>query len=175
MDSTTPPERTRTVTWDDPLAGAEMAKTMSGLEYLRAMANGELPPPPIARLMDFSILEVAEGRVVFGVTPAEFHYNPIGAVHGGLAATLFDSALGCVVQSMLPAGTGYTTIELHVNYLKALSASTGPVRCEAEVIHVGGRVATAQARLVDEQGTLYGHATTTCMVFRPPRPERGAS
>ena len=160
-------ERSRTVTWEDPLVPAREGLNRSGLDYLQAMRRGEIPPPPIARLMGFEILEVKDGAATFGVTPAEYHYNPIGVVHGGLAATLFDSALGCAVHSTLPAGTGYTTLELKVNYLRPLTVDTGPVRCEARVIHVGGRVATAEARLLDESDRLYGHATTTCMVFRP--------
>lgn len=165
--------RTRTVTWQDPRIGAEAGQSMSGVEYLQAVAAGKLPPPPIAVLMGLEFLEVEVGRVVFGVKPAEYHYNPNGTVHGGLASTLFDSALGCAVHSTLPAGTGYTTIELHVNFIRPMTKDTGPVRCEAEVIHVGRRMATAQARLVDETGKLYGHATTTCMLFSPSPNDRG--
>jgi uncharacterized protein (TIGR00369 family) len=167
MTGTTNAQRTLTVTWEDPMVAAEATRTMSGLEFLRAIAAGELPPPPIARLMGFELDSVEQGRVVFAATPAEYHYNPIGVVHGGLASTLLDSALGCAVQSALPAGTGYTTIELHVNFVRPLTTNTGRVRCEAEVIHVGRSMATAQARLVDAQGKLYAHATTTCMVFSP--------
>ena len=163
----TPISRTRTVTWEDPLIGAAAAPTMAGIDFLRAMAAGEVPPPPIAVLLGMDIAEVEEGRIVFTVEPSEYHYNPIGTVHGGVASTLLDSAMGCAVQSMLPAGTGYTTVELRVNFVRALTTATGLVRCEAEVIHVGGRIATAQARLVDRDGTLYCHATTTCMIFRP--------
>jgi uncharacterized protein (TIGR00369 family) len=161
--------RSRTITWQDPTAAALEGQHRSGLDYLHAIQSGELPPPPIAQLMGFDLLEVDEGHAVFGVTPAEYHYNPIGVVHGGLAATLLDSAMGCAVHSTLPEGTGYTTLELKVNYLRPLTAETGPVRCEADIIHVGGRVATAGARLVDAQDRLYAHATTTCMVFRPER------
>lgn len=160
-------ERTRTVTWQDPLAGFAAGRNLSGIEYLRAIAGGELPPPPIAVLLGMTILEIAPGRVVFGAEPAEYHYNPIGVVHGGLAATMCDSAMGCAVQSMLPAGTGYTTLDLHVNFVRPLTSATGLVRCEAELIHLGSRMATAQARLIDRNGKLYSHATTTCMVFHP--------
>jgi len=162
-------ERSRTFTWEDPAVTALAGQHLSGLEYLQAMQRGELPPPPIAELMGFEGFVAEEGKVTFFATPAEYHYNPIGVVHGGLAATLFDSALGCAVHSTLPAGTGYTTLELKVNYLRPLTSETGRVRCEASVIHVGGRVATAEARLYDDQDRLYGHATTTCMVFRPER------
>ena len=159
-------DRTRTVSWEDPAPGAEAAREMSGLDYLRAMLRGELPGPPIARLVGFGFVEVEEGRVVFECEPAEYHYNPIGSVHGGLACTLFDSAMGCAVHTELPAGVGYTTVELKVNLLRPISAGTGRLLCEGNTIHVGGRIATAEARLTDESGKLYGHATTTCMVFR---------
>ena len=164
--------RTRTVGWEDPKPGLEAAKTMSGLDYLRAIARGELPGAPLAHLMGFGCAEIERGRVVFECVPAEYHYNPIGAVHGGLACTLFDSAMGCAVHTMLPAGVGYTTVELKVNFLRPVTAETGRLLCEGTTIHVGGRVATAEARLRDEAGKLYGHATTTCMVFRDGSNER---
>ena len=111
-------KRTRTVTWEDPHALAEAGRGLSGLEYLQKIIAGELPRPPISALMDFGLTELSEGRAVFTVEPAEYHYNPIGVVHGGLAATLLDSAMGCAVQSMLPAGAGYTTLEIKVNYVR---------------------------------------------------------
>ena len=159
-------ERTRTVSWEDPAPGAEAAREMSGLEYLRAMMRGELPGPPIAGLLGFGLVEVEVGRVVFECEPAEYHYNPIGSVHGGLACTLFDSAMGCAVHTGLPGGVGYTTVELKVNFLRPITAATGRLLCEGTSIHVGGRIATAEARLTDESGRLYRHATTTCMIFR---------
>jgi uncharacterized protein (TIGR00369 family) len=158
--------RTRTFTWDDPRALAEAARGLSGLEFLRKVVSGELPRPPITALMNFGFAELSEGRAVFTVEPAEYHYNPIGVVHGGLAATLLDSAMGCAVHSTLPAGAGYTTLEIKVNFVRPLTAGTGRVRCEAQVIHVGGRTATAEGRVVDASGKLYAHATTTCIVFR---------
>ncbi len=166
---TTPVCRTRTVTWEDPAIAARAVPRMSGMDYLHAMQRGELPPPPLMVLLGLRLESVDEGSVVFTVTPAEYHYNPLGVVHGGLACTIFDSAMGCAVQSTLPAGTGYTTLELKVNLVRPLTAATGQVRCEGKVIHVGGRIATAEARLFDTEGALYGHATTTCMIFRPPR------
>jgi uncharacterized protein (TIGR00369 family) len=166
------PQRTRTVTWDDPHISAQAAPSMPGLAYLRTIARGELPAPPLMLLLGMTLEEVDEGRVVFTVEPAEYHYNPIGSVHGGLACTLFDSAMGCAIHSTLPAGVGYTTIELKVNLLRPITTKTGKISCEGTVIHVGGRIATAEARLVDTAGKLYGHATTTCMLFRPgPREE----
>jgi uncharacterized protein (TIGR00369 family) len=160
-------ERTRTVSWEDPRALAEAGRGLSGLEYLRKIAAGELPRPPIGELMNFGLAELGEGRAVFTVEPAEYHYNPIGVVHGGLAATLLDSAMGCAVHTTLPAGAGYTTLELKVNFIRPMTAETGAVRCEAEAVHVGGRTAVAEGRIVDAAGKLYAHATTTCMIFRP--------
>jgi uncharacterized protein (TIGR00369 family) len=159
--------RTRTITWEDPRALAEAGRNLSGLEYLQRIVAGALPRPPIGVLMDFAITELGEGRAVFTVEPAEYHYNPIGVVHGGLAATLLDSAMGCAIHSTLPAGAGYTTLEIKVNYVRAMTAETGTVRCEAQVIHIGGRTATAEGRVLDEAGKLYAHGTTTCIIFRP--------
>ena len=158
--------RTRTVSWEDPKALAGAARGLTGLEFLRKVASGELPPPPISALMNFGVAEIGEGRAVFTAEPAEYHYNPIGVVHGGLAATLLDSAMGCAVHSTLPAGAGYTTLEVKVNFVRPLTAETGEVRCEAEVIHVGGRTATAEGKVLDAAGKLYAHATTTCIIFR---------
>jgi uncharacterized protein (TIGR00369 family) len=158
--------RTRTVSWEDPRALAEAARGLSGLEFLRKVAAGELPRPPISALMNFGVAEIEEGRAVFTAEPAEYHYNPIGVVHGGLAATLLDSAMGCAVHTTLPAGAGYTTLEIKVNFVRPLTAETGAVRCEARVVHVGGRTATAEGRVLDAAGRLYAHATTTCLVFR---------
>ena len=159
--------RTRTIEWDDPMIGARRGMELSGLEYMRAIVAGEIPRPPIAWSLDFLLAEVEEGRAVFTLTPSEFHYNPIGVVHGGVAATLLDSAMGCAVHSLLPAGTGYTTLELKVNYLRPMTRDTGPVRAEGKVLHAGSRTALAEARLVDAAGKLLAHATSTCLILRP--------
>jgi uncharacterized protein (TIGR00369 family) len=161
------PKRSRTFEWEDPRLLLDAIRGISGLEFLQRFTKKELPPPPISALMDFTLTEVSPGRAVFTAEPAEFHYNPIGVVHGGLAATLLDSAMGCAVQSMLPPGVGYTTLEIKVNFVHALTAATGPVRSEGTVIHMGSRTATAEGRIVDRAGKLYAHATTTCMVLRP--------
>ena len=161
-------ERELTVSWSDPAALAQAGMQMSGLEYLRAMGTGELPMPPIARLMGFDGIEVEEGRVVFSCVPGEQHFNPIGVVHGGLAMTLLDSAMGCAVHSSLPAGTGYTSLEAKVNFTRPITAGTGRVLAEGTVVHVGSRVATAEGRLtVAETGKLLAHASTTCLVMAP--------
>ncbi len=139
---------------------------MSGLELLRAVMTGELPPPPFANLIGMWITEVEEGRVVFAFDPAEYQYNPMGTVHGGVLATLLDSAMGCAVQSMLRNGTSYTTLELKANYLRAVTSQTKTLYCEGKVIHLGGRVATAESRLTDADGKLYAHGTTTCIILR---------
>jgi uncharacterized protein (TIGR00369 family) len=159
-------ERTRTVTWKDPQLLGEAGRGLSGLEFLQKIVAGELPPPPIAALMNFDIVQLQEGQATFSVKPAEYHYNPIGVVHGGLAMTLLDSAMGCAVHSTLPAGAMYTTLEIKVNFIRAMTAETGRVRGEAKVIHVGGRTATAEGRIVDEAGKLYAHGTTTCLILR---------
>ena len=146
------------------LTPAELA-SRSGIALLRAMQAGELPAPPIMTLLDFALVEVEEGRAVFAGTPGERHYNPLGSVHGGYAATLLDSCMGCAVHSTLPAGTGYTTLEFKVNLVRPLTAETGEVRAEGRTLHVGKRSATAEGRLVDGAGRLLAHGTTTCLVF----------
>ena len=163
----TPQERTRTHSWQDPLASAQAARGLPGLDFLRKIVAGELPAPPIAHTLDYALLEVEEGRAVFGIQPAEIHYNPIGMVHGGIPCTLLDSAMGCAVHSTLPAGVGYTTLELKVNIVKAIGKDTGPLRAEGRLIHAGRSTAVAEGRLVDGAGKLYAHATTTCLILRP--------
>ena len=162
-------ERTLTIRWKDPRVFAEAGHGLSGLELLQKVVAGELPRPPIADLMNFDLVEVSEGFAVFTVEPAEYHYNPIGVVHGGLAATILDSAMGCAVHTTLPPGVVYTTLEVKVNFVRALTMQTGLMRCEAKVIHTGARTATAEARLIDASGKLYAHGTTTCLVIRQPQ------
>jgi uncharacterized protein (TIGR00369 family) len=159
-------ERNLSISWEDPVEGAARAAGMSGLEALRAIMAGELPPPPIALLLGIGPVEVAAGRAVFAAEPDERHYNPIGLVHGGLAATLLDSAMGCAVQTTLPAGADYTTLELKVNFTRPITRETGRVLCEGEVVHRGGRVATAEGRVIAERtGKLLAHGTTTCLIL----------
>ena len=158
-------ERTRTVTWDDPVLLSKRAVSIPGIAFLRAIAERKLPPPPIASLMGFEIVEVGEGRVVFAVEPREYHYNPIGMVHGGLAATLLDSAMGCAVHSLLAEGRGYTTLEIKVNYVRPMKRETGRVQAIGKVVHLGGKIATAEGSLVDGAGKLYAHATSTCLLM----------
>ena len=159
-------ERTRTYTWDDPLAILADSVGLSGIEALRLMAAGEIPPPPIARTLGFGRFEVEEGRAVFEIEPAEFHYNPIGVVHGGLALALLDSAMGCAVHTTLPAGAAYTTLEVKANFVRPLTAATGLVRCAGSVVHGGRTVATAEGRIEDAAGKLYAHGTSTLLIQR---------
>ncbi len=159
--------RSRTITWEDPTEGVREGKKLSGLAYLQAIQHGELPTAPFASLLGMDVLEVNEGRVVFGLQPAEYHYNPIGSVHGGVAAMLLDSAIGCAIHSLLQVGQWYTTLELKVNYLRALTEDTGHIVCEGKIIHLGGRVATAEGRITDASGKLYAHGTATCLILRP--------
>jgi uncharacterized protein (TIGR00369 family) len=140
----------------------------TGLEQMQAMLDGLLPFAPIARTLDFSLIRVAPGVALFQGTPGAGHLNPMGGVHGGWFATLLDSALGCAVHTLMPAGRGYTTAELGVNFVRGLSPRVGRVRAEGKVIHCGRQLATAEARLFGPDGTLFAHATTTCLVFELP-------
>ena len=151
------------------LASPEQLAGKTGLEVLQAMARGEIPFAEIAKTLDFTLMEVGEGRAVFQGTPRTQHLNPLGTIHGGWFATLLDSALGCSVHTMMPPGRGYTTAELSVNYVKGLTPRVARVRAEGKVIHCGRQLATAEARLVGPDGTLYAHATTTCLVFEIPQ------
>jgi len=165
---TTPePARSRTVAWGDPMLSAGAVRTRDGVDVLRAMAAGELPAAPIAQTIGMDLESAEPGRVVFTLDPAEFHYNPIGSVHGGVYATLLDSATGCAVHSMLPAGVGYTSLDLTVKFLRAMTVDTGRVRCTGTVRHLGGRVALAEATLEDAAGKLLATATSTILVIRP--------
>jgi uncharacterized protein (TIGR00369 family) len=138
---------------------------LTGLEHMQAIADGTIAPAPIAELLGFELIEAEHGRALFAAIPTERVYNPIGSVHGGFAATLLDSAMGCAVQTTLPAGVGYTTLELSVNLVRGMTTATGRVLCEGRTIHVGRRAATAEARLTAEAtGKLLAHGTTTCLV-----------
>jgi len=161
-----PHTRRRTVDWDDPAKLAARASTMSGLDYLRGMRDGAIPHPPISLLLDFLVVEVEEGRVVFELKPAEYHYNPFSTVHGGVTCGVLDAATGCAVHSTLPAGVGYTSIDLKVNYLRPITIETGLLRCEGRIIQAGNRIALAEAEMIDKQGKLYAFGVSTCMVFR---------
>lgn len=162
--------RQRVYSWDDPAAAAGAAAGLDGAAFLQAILDGTLPAPPLARTLDFGPVSVQPGIVVFEFTPTEFHYNPIGSVHGGVLAALCDSACGCAVHSTLPAGTSYTSLDLSIRFLRPVTSATGRMTCEGTVTHTGSRSALAQARLTDSAGKLFAFATSTCMIFRPAPP-----
>lgn len=162
-------KRQVTITWHDPTASAAAGMAMSGLDYMRAMAEGRLPSAPISAVMNMTGFEVkGEGHVVFHAQPGEQHYNPIGTVHGGFHATLLDSAMACAVHTTLPQGMGYTTLQININYVRAITAGAGLLHAEGRVIHAGRRMATAEGTLKDDAGKLYAHGTTTCAIFELP-------
>jgi uncharacterized protein (TIGR00369 family) len=159
------PDRTLTVTWEDPMIGAAQIKDMTGLEYLQAMIAGTIPPPPIAELMGFSIDSVSEGRAEFSVEPHESQYNPIGTVHGGLVCTLLDSVAGCAAQTTLPKGMGYTSLEIKVSYLRPVLVSSGRLTAVGIVTKPGRRAAFVDATVTDSSGKLVATASSTLLVF----------
>lgn len=147
------------------VVSAEVLLSQDGLSFLKALIAGELPAPPIAATLGFTLVAAEPGRAVFRGTPEYRHYNPIGTVHAGFAATLLDSAVACAVHPTLAKGEAYTTLELKLNLVRALTQDTGPVEAEGRVVHRGRTVATAEGYLRDGAGKLYAHATTTCMIF----------
>jgi uncharacterized protein (TIGR00369 family) len=157
--------RSLTVTWEDPLAAAAAGRSLRGLDYMHELIAGRIAPPPIMALLGYRLAQVGEGLAVFECEPGEQHFNPIGVVHGGLAMTLLDSAMGCCVHTRLPAGVGYTTLEVKINLVRAITAKTGTIRATGRVVHFGNKTATAEARLEDAAGKLYAHGTTTCLIL----------
>ncbi|MEU4291407.1 PaaI family thioesterase [Kribbella sp. NPDC026596] len=168
MTDTQEQTRSRTFSWTDPVLTAARIGTTSGLEMLHAMRDGEIPAPPILQLVGATGFEAEEGRVAVFMPAAEFHYNPLGSVHGGVIATLLDTAAGCTVHSTLPAGVGYTSLDLMTRFIKPVTVNSGLLRCEGAIISRGRRTAVAQSHLYDERGTLLAHATSTCMIFELP-------
>ncbi|WP_068825832.1 PaaI family thioesterase [Pseudomonas sp. BMS12] len=143
----------------------KQVSTMSAQEFFDRIGNGELPSPPFGHLIDFIPLEWEPGRFLFQGTPDSRHYNPLGSVHGGYAATLLDSCMGCAVHTQLQPGQGYTTLDLRISYVRALTASTGPIRAEGKILHLGRSTALAEGRIYDVDDRLYAVGSTTCMVF----------
>ncbi|MCA0377817.1 MAG: PaaI family thioesterase [Actinobacteria bacterium] len=162
---TAEPQREKTVIWQDTKPALAKLPALAGIDYLRAMMAGELPGPPIASLMQMELTEVEEGSATFVCTPDESHFNPIGTVHGGYACTVLDSALGCAVQTTLPAGTGYTSIEIKINYLRPIMPSSAPLRAIGTVTKPGNRVAFADGVLIDAAGKTVATATGSLLVF----------
>jgi uncharacterized protein (TIGR00369 family) len=158
--------RSRTLIWQDPVPTAAAGATMTGMEYMTAVVEAKVPPPPIAVVMRMRPIEISEGRAVFEGTPGEEHYNPIGVVHGGYAATLLDSALGCAVHTTLEAGVGYTSLGLETKYVRPITRDTGRVLCEANVLYRGRKQATSTATLTAaDSGKLLAHGSATCMIL----------
>jgi len=158
--------RSRSYSWEDPAIGATQAMTMAGLDYIRALQAGELPPPPLMHTLDFSLELIEPGKAVFSFQPQEFHYNPIGSVHGGVITAALDSAMGCALHATLGAGTGYTTLELKVNFLRAVNVRSGRLSAHGKLIHAGRTTALTEAQLTDAEGRIYAHAVSTCMLLR---------
>ena len=159
------PDRERSYSWEDPTALASAGMRMAGLDYLRAMLDGELPLPPICATIGFRFVAMDEGRAVMELEPGEHQYNPIGTVHGSVIVALLDSVAGSAVHSTLPAGVGYTTVNINTTFLRAVRADTGVLRAEGRVLKAGRRVALAEAELADADGNLYGHATSNCLII----------
>jgi uncharacterized protein (TIGR00369 family) len=159
------PQRSKTVTWHSPGPSTAKGLAMSGVDYLRAMVDGDLPQPPIAGLMQFELVDVEPGRVVFTCVPDESAYNPIGAIHGGLICTLLDSVTGSAVHSTLPQGKGYTSVEIKVNYLKAVRINSGVLTATGTVVKAGSRVGFAEGVVTDAGGAVVATATSTLLIF----------
>ncbi len=158
-------QRSKVVSWHDPAPTTATGLSLPGLDYLRAMIDGTLPPPPISGLMDFAMVDAEPGRVVFTCRPDESAYNPIGAVHGGLVCTLLDSVAGCALHSTLPQGKGYTSIEIKVNYLKGVRASSGLLTATGTVVKAGARVGFTEGVVTDATGAIVATASSTLLVF----------
>ncbi|MEU5912091.1 PaaI family thioesterase [Micromonospora sp. NPDC047527] len=168
MTQTQEPARSRTFTWSDPATNAAQVGRRSGIDMIRAMIAGELAGPPVMDLIDMGRMEAEEGRVVVELIPREFHYNPLGTVHGGVISTMLDTAAGCAVHTTLPAGVGYTSLDLNVKFLRPVTVDSGMLRCEGTVLQRGRRTALAEARLTDAGSRLIAHATSTCLIYPLP-------
>ncbi len=160
------PRRVHTVTWQDPRVSARDAASISGLDYLRAIKEGKIKPPPAAVLIGYQLHEIDVGRVVFELEPAEYHYNPFASVHGGILSTVLDSAMTSAILTTLPAGVGCSTLEIKVNFVRPITDRTGRVICEGKIIHGGNRIAIAEGRITDSRDKLCAFAVSTCMIFR---------
>ncbi|MEL6307130.1 MAG: PaaI family thioesterase [Chloroflexota bacterium] len=160
-------KREHLITWEDPLLSAKAARELDGVTFLQKLVDGEIAMPPISKTMGFTLTHVEKGSVTWTFEPLELHYNPIGTVHGGVLSTLMDSALGCAVHSALDAGVGYTTVQLNINLIRAVTVDTGRLTCVGTVSHLGRSMATAKSDIRDKNGKLYAESTTTCYIFQP--------
>ena len=160
--------RSRTITWQDPMIGARAALEMTGLEYMQALLDGSVPPPPIIALMDMRPTAVEVGKVTFTCEPNESHYNPIGSVHGGFVCTVLDSVCGCAVQTTLRNGQAYTSLEIKVNYLRPVPSPSGPLTAVGTVTKPGSRAAFAEGIVTDAEGRIIATASSTLLVFPVP-------
>jgi uncharacterized protein (TIGR00369 family) len=165
MTPTDSGDRTRTISWTDPMLAAATVGRGAGIDFMRALQSGEIAAPPMIVLMNMQIASIEPGAVAFTVQPDESHYNPLGVIHGGYACTVLDTAAGCAVHTTLPAGVGYTSLEIKVNYLRGLSSTTGPLTATGRVVKPGSRVAFAEAELTDSEGRVVATASSTCLVF----------
>lgn len=158
-------DRKRTYEWENPMIGASQALKLSGYDYLKAMTEGKLPMPPIMKTLDYTAGVLEKGKVTFIIEPKEYHYNPIGCVHGGVISTILDTVMGCAVHSLLPAGFGYSTLELKINFIKQVRVETGKLMAIGSVIHKGKQTAVAEASLIDQEGKVYAQGTSTCLIL----------
>lgn len=160
-------KRTKTICWDDPQnSKRDAVAAISGLDYLKAIKENRISPPPVANLVGYKLCEVDNGYAAFELNPEECHYNPFATVHGGILSTLLDTAMTSSVLSTLPEGVSCTTIEIKVNFIKPVTADTGILKCEASPLHVGKKIATAEGKLKDKNGLLYAHGVSTCSIFK---------
>jgi len=165
-------EQQRLVTWQSPSLYINQMRQMSGTEYINAVRAGDMPVSPMLKLLDIHGREWHEGYALFTVVPQEFHYNPMGIAHGGLACALLDTAMAVAVMTMLPQGVGYVTLEIKINFTKPMLNESGEMRAEGRAIHVGSKTATADGRITDANGVIYAHGTTTLLLTRPELPQR---
>ena len=158
-------ERKKLIIWQDPMEGVAQIHKMPGFDYLQAINDGKIPFSPLVLTLDFCVDRVKKGEAIFSFLPQEFHYNALGTVHGGVISAILDSAMGCSLHSLLPAGTGYTTLELKVNFLKAVTIRTGELKASGRMIHAGSRTALVEAQLTGSDNTIYAHVTSTCLII----------
>lgn len=157
--------RERSYTWGDPLALATAAQGLSGRDFLALVGSGELPVPPAGATTGIVPVDIGDGTVIFQLMPAEWHYNPIGSVHGGILATLADTALGCAIHTKLPVGTGYTSLDLTIKFTRAATLESGMLTCRGQVMSIGRRTGTAEARITDSADRVVAHAVATCLIM----------